>query len=223
MEIIKMKRKNFTLIELLVVIAIIAILAALLLPVLNKARERARASVCTGNLKQLGTAVLSYADDNGDYLPPCRELDGVNNWWTYYTRSYIGAAKTTDNVMKVFVCPSELRTVASTSYGYNRYLRSALTDTDAEKLKYRKMGQIKEPTRRPLIIDYFRSATPSSSLPYFSEYDLCLATTAYTNVRRHLGMTNILFLGMNVKLLDSNVLSGSANYPLVKLYVNELP
>ena len=63
-----LRKQQFTLIELLVVIAIIAILAAMLLPALQAARERARASNCTNNLKQLGQAMIMYGNDSNGYI-----------------------------------------------------------------------------------------------------------------------------------------------------------
>jgi len=64
-----MKKKGFTLIELLVVIAIIAILAAMLLPALSRAREKARQATCVSNLKQISLGMFMYADDNDGWMP----------------------------------------------------------------------------------------------------------------------------------------------------------
>ncbi len=110
-------RPGFTLIELLVVVAIIAILAAMLLPALSKARDVARQSLCNSNLRQLGTGMAMYVDDFAGFVPhpdfgstnrcsqPQAPLDvggpllgylSGPRWWCNQMYSYVGNSKTYD-------------------------------------------------------------------------------------------------------------------------------
>ncbi len=105
------KRQAFTLIELLVVIAIIGILAAMLLPALNKAREKGRMAVCISNLRQISVAIHFYTDDNNGYMPTASYgTSATVGPWPKLLATYMphrdSQTNATATANRVFICPS---------------------------------------------------------------------------------------------------------------------
>ena len=114
--------EGFTLIELLVVIAIIAVLAALLIPVLARAKQKGLQAGCISNVHQQGLAVFMYADDNGDVLPPAalNDANGDEVDWPALLDPFLKSTK-------IHLCPAD-RISTNSSYGLNELGFVDLTD-----------------------------------------------------------------------------------------------
>jgi prepilin-type N-terminal cleavage/methylation domain-containing protein/prepilin-type processing-associated H-X9-DG protein len=118
------RKSGFTLIELLVVIAVIAILAALLLPVLTSAKEKGRRAKCMSNLRQIGIAITMYAQDNNDNLPRSDGTDpslGEATWdLPKSLADSLGTYANKANVYRdIFYCPGAFTSIQDTDFWWN--------------------------------------------------------------------------------------------------------
>jgi len=221
------RRSAFTLIELLVVIAIIAILAALLLPALSKAKGKALRILCASNLKQWGIAVIMYGGDNRDFFPVNASSDGASGFaWmglslnTNFYPQYLypnRAGKTVQNERNrqdVIYCPTDQwhRFYESTAVAVNLIGYQFLPGRDAggwpdynsnglaEWVYRKKLGG---PYRKaPVMVDKIQATGTLPNLTWFDATGTIDGTISFANHRNSAGIS----MGGNFLHEDGSVL-----------------
>jgi prepilin-type N-terminal cleavage/methylation domain-containing protein/prepilin-type processing-associated H-X9-DG protein len=195
--------KGFTLIELLVVIAIIAILAAMLLPALSKAREQAKAITCTSMMKQRALWAEFYSNDYGALLPCSSRTTDIKGFWYYQMFDYSNMNEATFRAQGIF-CPSDTNPNASyTSWpatgSLGTYKMSILYNAwfgmkygSFTKSDFIKLGKIRKPEKCGLMFEGHKDSSNLESLAMAWMVAWDMAT--YGAEFRHNMRSNVLYL-----------------------------
>ena len=209
-------KKDFTLIELLVVIAIIAILAAMLLPALGKARDKAQAISCVNQMKQFGTAANMYVSDNKQIMPTWYG-DHAMSWvrYAYEESGVLGTLSGSSNGAmngtlyqyigdkNVYICPTD-ELDSTIAYAINPLFRHG-NDSD-EQLKTHKISSVKNASAVPSFLE-----DCSSTYRYGMYHCRCKKADkkitssgeGLESNRRHNGQINITYVDGHVAPVSS--------------------
>ncbi len=196
----KRAQAGFTLVELLVVMTIISVLAAMLLPALGKALDRARGIGCANNLKQIGVFMINYCDAADDYLPPA--------YYTVATSYQPFWHETLYNLLKfqknLFVCPAMSTGTFNYTwrphYGLNMNFFHAIAMPNSVKL-----SRCSQPAGKILVTDSWQNQLDGTPLTgngcwRITFYSICIPNNSYGQpAARHEKSANILWADSHVK------------------------
>lgn len=242
----KMKRQkrcnslNFTLIELLVVIVIIAILASMLLPVLNKARNKAKEAGCASNAKQIGIMFVNYTDDYAGYFPYYATYNNdyepdstLRAWHNVLRRKYVNTGGYGSSAAwKNFTCPahtSDKHTEQYIDYGYNHQnlgssVRNGIATFSADS-KPAKISLLRRPSNIVLVADSFLWRDDASSGPgryrgYYIIADVPAPSpgnASYMPYAIHQGNVNVLWCDGHVSSVKGSIIDYTKAYSATAL------
>lgn len=209
------KLSRFTLIELLVVIAIIAILAAMLLPALSKARAKARTIGCRNNLKQIGTAIMLYTDSNKENYPPMCAAGWASPFWQETLSDVLPGTTANYKRNPCFYCPSEAKHHPIADYGNNKkIIVSAYVDNKPTAA----LSDITRPSEIAMVMDSRESSGTIgswyTSVDNSAFYNTPLTTTAAGPTcggvaPRHGNEMSYLFCDGHVEGINQNVMAAN--------------